>query len=101
MGHTKKSRDDSSARTDSLFTTVELQYNGQPTSALGSKKSGILELSAIFGPFFLLYEKNGHQRIVRYVGIIRYFWTPINWSSTVVYVSEMIGNWDSILCSAE
>ena len=46
------------------YVTVELQYDGQPLS--GAKKSGILELSAFFGPFFLLYEKNDCQGKVGY-----------------------------------
>ena len=27
--------------------------------------------------------KNGHQQNVRYIGVVRYFWSPLNWSRTV------------------
>ena len=61
--------------------------------------SVILELSAIFGPLSVLFSQNGYGENSGLSGVIRYFWSPLNWSFTIVILrSKEHFFWDNYYC---
>ena len=50
----------------------------QGDCSVSSKNAGILEFASISGPYLTILNKNGQQQKCWYIGVCRYFWTPVN-----------------------